>query len=604
MLKSLKQFKYLAILIILVVAFGMSIRIAHADNPIITTDYYADPSCRVFNGTMYIYGSHDINNTTWFKMRDYHVWSSTNGVKWTDSGVVLDKSNVPWLDQNQDSMWAPDCVYKNGTYYLFFPANDKNNTNRIGVATSSSPTGPFTAQSSYLANVIGIDPCIYIDDTTGDAYMYWGTNASPYYIMVAKLNPDLLSLATTPTAVSIQGISSYSLIEGPWVHKYNGKLYLSVPVSYSGNEVMDYAIGTSPTGPFTYKGRIFDANNIYTIHGSIVNYNNHWYAFYHDATLTGSGYGRSWRAEEFQYNADGTIPKLTKTIRGIGTANAYDQIQVDRYNSASSGIQYESVGGGEPTGWNVGYISNGSWIQYNNVDFTSTSPDTVYARVASPSGGGSIEVRVDSTTGTLLGTISIPTTGGYQTWTTVSANLTNIITGVHNLFLVFRTGSFNVNWVQFASSSTPPSGNLIINPDFETGNTNGWAVNGAGSIAVSGAQKHSGSYSLYHTGRTATWNGPLQNLTSIVQNGKTYTCSGWVRLDNATSGTVIMTVKKVDGSGTTYTNVTTGTGSNSSWVQLSGSYALNVSGTLTELSIYFEGPASGINYYVDDVSVQ
>jgi glucuronoarabinoxylan endo-1,4-beta-xylanase len=152
--------------------------------------------------------------------------------------------------------------------------------------------------------------------------------------------------------------------------------------------------------------------------------------------------------------------------------------------------------------------------------------------------------------------------------------------------------------------SNPPLGNLITNPDFETGNTNGWTVNGAGTIAISTAQKHSGTYNLYHTGRTAAWNGPLSNITSQVQNGKTYTCSGWVRLDNATSGTVIMTIKKVDGSGTTYTNVATGTGSNSSWVQLSGSYALNVTGTLTELSVYFEGPGSGVNYYLDDVVVQ
>ena len=196
-----------------------------ADNPLITTDYYADPSCRVFNGTMYVYGSHDIYNTSWYKMRDYHVWSSTNGVKWTDHGVALDKSNVPWVDQSQDTMWAPDCVYKNGTYYLFFPAIDKSDVNRIGVATSSSPTGPFTAQSNYLANVVGIDPCVYFDDN-GDAYMYWGTNASPYQIMVAKLNSDLLSLATTPAAVTISGIPSFSLIEGPWVHKYNSQ-YIS-----------------------------------------------------------------------------------------------------------------------------------------------------------------------------------------------------------------------------------------------------------------------------------------------------------------------------------------------------------------------------------------
>jgi hypothetical protein len=149
-----------------------------------------------------------------------------------------------------------------------------------------------------------------------------------------------------------------------------------------------------------------------------------------------------------------------------------------------------------------------------------------------------------------------------------------------------------------------PGGNLITNLGIETGNTTGWAVNGAGTISASTAQKHSGTYSLLHTGRTATWNGPIQNITSKVQSGRTYACSGWVRLDNTASANVIMTMKKVDGSGTTYTNINSKTGSNSSWVQLSGNYTLSVSGTLTELSIYFEGPASGINYYLDDVSVQ
>jgi len=150
---------------------------------------------------------------------------------------------------------------------------------------------------------------------------------------------------------------------------------------------------------------------------------------------------------------------------------------------------------------------------------------------------------------------------------------------------------------------TPALDNLVANPGMETGNTSGWTVNGAGTIAVSTAQKHSGTYSLLHTGRTATWNGPLQNITSQVQSGTTYNCSGWVRLDNATNATIIMTIKKVDGSGTTYTNIATGTSSNSLWIQLSGSYTLTVSGTLNELSVYFEGPDSGINYYLDDVVV-
>ena len=281
-----------------------------------------------------------------------------------------------------------------------------------------------------------------------------------------------------------------------------------------------------------------------------------------------------------------------------GPQSAFLRIEAESYNT-QSGIQTESCNEG---GQNIGYIENEDYAVYNNIDF-GNGADSFQARVASNTSGGNIEIRLDSLTGPVVGTCAVPGTGGWQNWVTATCNVSGA-NGTHDLYLKFTGGSgylFNVNWFQFAGAA---SSNLVTNPGMETGNTNGWAVNGAGSIAVSTAQKHSGTYSLISTGRTAAWNGPLSNLTSVVQNGKTYTCSGWVRLDNATSGTVIMTIKKTDGSGTSYTNVATATGNNSSWVQLAGSYPLNVTGTLTELSIYFEGPSSGVNYYVDDVSVQ
>jgi xylan 1,4-beta-xylosidase len=287
-------------------------------------------------------------------------------------------------------------------------------------------------------------------------------------------------------------------------------------------------------------------------------------------------------------------------FHSIGPRSAFSQIEAESYNT-QSGIQTESCSEG---GQNIGYIENGDYVVYNNIDFGNGSDSASFqARVASNTSGGNIEIRLDSITGTLVGTCSVTGTGGWQTWVTATCNVSGV-SGTHNLYLKFTGASgylFNMNWFQFTVGT---SGNLITNPGMETGNTNGWTVNGAGSIAVSTTQKYSGTYSLLHTGRTATWNGPLQNMTSKVQSGKTYACSGWVKLDNAASDSIIMTIKKVDGSGTTYTNVATGTGSNSSWVQLSGNYTLSVSGTLTELSIYFEGPASGINYYVDDVSLQ
>ncbi len=104
-------------------------KVTSGGNPIINTDFYADPSCRVFDGKMYIYGSHDIDTPNWFNMRDYRIWSSEDGATWTNSGIALAKEDVPWVDKNLNTMWAPDCVFKDGLYYLFFPSTDKNGIN-------------------------------------------------------------------------------------------------------------------------------------------------------------------------------------------------------------------------------------------------------------------------------------------------------------------------------------------------------------------------------------------------------------------------------------------------------------------------------------------
>ena len=98
--------------------------------PLVSHIYTADPSAHVFNGKIYIYPSHDIeagvtenDNGDHFDMRDYHILSMDSiGGKVTDNGIALDKKNIAWAGRQ---LWAPDCTYKNGTYYLYFPLKDK-----------------------------------------------------------------------------------------------------------------------------------------------------------------------------------------------------------------------------------------------------------------------------------------------------------------------------------------------------------------------------------------------------------------------------------------------------------------------------------------------
>jgi len=131
--------------------------------PLIKNIYTADPSAHVFNGKTYIYPSHDIetgtpenDNGDHFDMKDYHILSMgspTGKVK--DNGVALSVKDIPWAGRQ---LWAPDAAYKNGTYYLYFPVKDKKDVFRIGVATSSSPVGPFKAQPQPIPGSFSIDP--------------------------------------------------------------------------------------------------------------------------------------------------------------------------------------------------------------------------------------------------------------------------------------------------------------------------------------------------------------------------------------------------------------------------------------------------------------
>ena len=166
-----------------------------AQNPIIRGQFAADPTARVFNNKVYVYPSHDIpappgQRQDWFCMADYHVFSSENLTEWTDHGVILSQEQVPWGNPSAYSMWAPDCVYKNGRYYFFFPNAPKEGRGfSIGVATSSRPEGPFTPEASPIKGVSGIDPCVLLDDD-GQAYLYW----SGMGIRGSKLKDNLLEL--------------------------------------------------------------------------------------------------------------------------------------------------------------------------------------------------------------------------------------------------------------------------------------------------------------------------------------------------------------------------------------------------------------------------
>ncbi len=324
----------------------------YLSQPLVTDMYTADPSAHVWNGKIYVYPSHDIDGPTpeddlgsHFEMRDYHVLSMDKiGGPVTVGPVALDVKDVAWADKQ---MWAPDAAYKNGTYYLYFPAKDKEGAFRIGVATSKDPMGPFKAQPQPIKGSYSIDPSVFTDDD-GQSYMYFGgiwggqlqrnidgkydPNGSKTDLAqddkpalaprVAKLTGDMLEFTETPRAVQIVDDKGKPLLggdhdrrffEASWMHKYQGKYYFSY--STGDTHYLAYAIGDSPYGPFTYKGRIMDPVEGWTTHHSIVEWGGKWWLFYADTQLSGQTRLRNVKVTELHYRPDGSIETINPFVK-------------------------------------------------------------------------------------------------------------------------------------------------------------------------------------------------------------------------------------------------------------------------------------------------
>ncbi len=310
--------------------------------PLVEDIYTADPSAHVFDGKIYIYPSHDIDagvpekdDGSHFDMRDYHVYSMDEvGGEVTDHGVALDIKDIPWAGRQ---LWAPDAAHKNGTYYLYFPVKDKQDIFMIGVATSSSPAGPFKPQPEPIANSFSIDPAVY-KDGDGEYYMYFGgiwggqlqrwttgsyTQEDSYpaddqpAVMpkVARLSDDMLSFAEAPKDVQLLDENGKPLLtadsarrffEAAWVHKYNDKYYFSYSTGDTHRIV--YAVGDNPYGPFTYQGVVLEPVLGWTNHHSIIEKDGKWYLFYHDTQLSGGvTHLRNIKVTELNHRADGSI---------------------------------------------------------------------------------------------------------------------------------------------------------------------------------------------------------------------------------------------------------------------------------------------------------
>ena len=159
----------------------------------------------------------------------------------------------------------------------------------------------------------------------------------------------------------------------------------------------------------------------------------------------------AWGGQSFTYAFKGlsgaTFVWTGDQSGGYTIDAATQQIQASSFNSVL-GLQTETTAdkGG---GYDVGFANGGAWALYKNVDFGG-GVSSVSVRLASAGNGGAVEFHLGSVTGPLVATVNVPITGGWQTWTTVTAPVSGA-SGVNDVYLVFQgtTSIGNINWFQF-----------------------------------------------------------------------------------------------------------------------------------------------------------
>lgn len=285
-------------------------------NPIIRHQYTADPAVLVKNDTLWLFAGHDhAGNQSGYHMRDWLLFSTTDMKHWKEHPVPLTIDEFKWAASKQ--AYAGHVAERNGKYYWYVSTNWCG----IGVAVADKITGPykdalgkplltnkdcFASSHSWAC----IDPAIFIDDD-GQPWITWG-NRECY---IAKLKDNMIEIDGEIKQIKFN--EAHPFTEAPWIHKHNGKYYLTYASEWP--EKIAYAVADKIDGPYEMKGIISEiAGNSNTTHPAIVNFKNQWLFFSHNGGLhNGTSYSRSIIAEPMEYDAEGNIQKIHPSTEGV-----------------------------------------------------------------------------------------------------------------------------------------------------------------------------------------------------------------------------------------------------------------------------------------------
>ena len=301
-------------------------------NPLFRDAFTADPAPMVASdGRLYVFCGHDqqfddkpgYEGKGGYNLTEWLCYSTADMQNWTIHGPVLKPTDFSWAEGDA---CASQCIEVNGKYYFYVSTLSKDpDCKAIGVAVADSPEGPYT---DVLGKALVLDtmsndnprgewsasaPTVFMDDD-GTPWLCWGYGSC----FLARLKRNMTELDGEIRALSLE-----NYLEAPWLYKHGGRYYLAYSSMGTGRETLSYSVAASIQGPWDYKGPLTGmAEDSYTIHPGIVDFDGRSYLFYHNGTLTLDGYGpatgrRSVCVDELMYTADGSIRPVEQTRMGV-----------------------------------------------------------------------------------------------------------------------------------------------------------------------------------------------------------------------------------------------------------------------------------------------
>lgn len=385
---------------------------------------------------LYLYGSYDLPGGEEYCSDRYHVFSTDNLTDWADHGVSFSVAQTAGRWESP-LLYAPDCAYKDGLYYLYFCTAGAGE----GVAVSKSPCGPFRdARPVRGADGDAIDPAVFVDDD-GAVYYYWGQ----FHCRGARLLPgfDAIDPATLKTDLLTE--KEHGFHEGVSMRKRQGLYYLTyTDISRGKASCISYAVSRSPLGPFKKGGIIIDNDGCdpgtWNNHGSIAEFGGLWYIFYHRSSRA-SKFSRRVCMEPIEFEDDGSIREVECTTQGSSAPlPAGKAVGAWRACRLFGNACAEPVPGGEA----IWLKKTGDGAAYKTIDFGNGGAfsDNAVFSLEAAGAGITVEIRLDAPDGRLLGECVLPDGTGAVSEKGFSHFQCAVqsTAGVHAVYLMARGG--------------------------------------------------------------------------------------------------------------------------------------------------------------------